>query len=226
MNDPNQRSVAPESSRGRKLRRGPLAVTVAALLAMSALGLALGQDMHFAVAEPAQTVQTPYGVAPLSFADLVEKVSPAVVSINVKGDSKVADNDLQIPGMPDIPEDSPLYDFFKHFRQGQGQYGQRQGRSSAWASHHGAGLGLLHLAGRLSRHQQPRGRGRRRHLGDHGEWRQVPGHARRRGCSAPMWRCSRSRRRKSFPMSSSPRRTPASVIGCSRSAIRLGSAAR
>ena len=55
----------------------------------------------------------------LTFADLVEKVSPAVVSINVKGDSKVAENDLQIPGLPDIPEDSPLYDFFKHFRQGQ-----------------------------------------------------------------------------------------------------------
>ena len=128
MNDPNQRSVAPESSRGQKLRRGPLAVTAAALIAMSALGLALGQDLHFAVAEPAQTVQTPYGVAPLSFADLVEKVSPAVVSINVKGDSKVAENDLQIPGMPDIPEDSPLYDFFKHFRQGQpGQNGQPNG---------------------------------------------------------------------------------------------------
>jgi len=128
MNDPNKRSVAPESSRGQKLRRGPLAVTAAALIAMSALGLALGQDMHFAVAEPAQTVQTPYGAAPLSFADLVEKVSPAVVSINVKGDSKVAENDLQIPGMPDIPEDSPLYDFFKHFRQGQpGQNGQPNG---------------------------------------------------------------------------------------------------
>jgi serine protease Do len=136
MNDPIQRSVAPESSRGRKLGRGPLAVTVAALLAMSALGLALGQDMHIAVAEPAQTVQTPYGVAPLSFADLVEKVSPAVVSINVKGDSKVADNDLQIPGMPDIPEDSPLYDFFKHFRQGQpGQNGQNGQPNGPQAPH-------------------------------------------------------------------------------------------
>ena len=125
MNDPYQRSVAPESSPGRKLRRGPLAVTAAALIAIGALGLALGQDMNFAVAEPAPTVQTPYGAAPLSFADLVEKVSPAVVSINVKGDTKVAENDLQIPGMPDIPEDSPLYDFFKHFRQGQpGQPGQ------------------------------------------------------------------------------------------------------
>ncbi len=129
MNHHDQSSVTKESSRGRKLRRGPLAVTAAALIAMSALGLALGHDMRFAVAEPAQTVQTPYGVAPLSFADLVQKVSPAVVSINVKGDAKVAENDLQIPGLPDIPEDSPLYDFFKHFRQGQHGGGSQEQRS-------------------------------------------------------------------------------------------------
>lgn len=116
MTHPDQSSVTKQSS--RKLKRGPIAATVAALVALGALGLALGQDMRIASAEPAQTVQTPYGAAPISFADLVQKVSPAVVSINVKGDAKVAENDLQIPGMPDIPEDSPLYDFFKQFRQG------------------------------------------------------------------------------------------------------------
>ncbi len=58
----------------------------------------------------------------MSFADLVAKVSPAVVSINVKGDVKVADNEhAQIPGMPDLPEDNPLYDFFKQFRKGMPQ---------------------------------------------------------------------------------------------------------
>ena len=125
MTHSDQSSVTKEGS--RKFTRGPLAVTAAALIAVGALGLALGQDMRFASAEPAQTtqvpppqtVQTPYGAAPLSFADLVQKVSPAVVSINVKGDAKVAENDLQIPGLPDLPEDNPLYDFFKQFRQGQ-----------------------------------------------------------------------------------------------------------
>ena len=120
-----QSSVTKKGS--RKFTRGPLAVTAAALIAVGALGLALGQDMRFASAEPAQTTptpppqtaQTPYGAVPLSFADLMQKVSPAVVSINVKGDSKVAENDLQIPGLPDLPEDNPLYDFFKQFRQGQ-----------------------------------------------------------------------------------------------------------
>jgi serine protease Do len=123
MNQADQSSVTKQGS--RKFTRGPLAVTTAALIAVGALGLALGQDMRFASAEPAQTtppaqtVQTPMGAAPLSFADLVQRVSPAVVSINVKGDSKVADNDTQIPGLPDLPEDNPLYDFFKQFRQGQ-----------------------------------------------------------------------------------------------------------
>ena len=128
MNNSDQSSVTEQAS--RKFARRPLAVTAAALIAAERLGVALGQDMRFASAEPAQpttttaqapqTVQTPYGAAPLTFADLVQKVSPAVVSINVKGDAKVAENDMPgIPGMPDIPEDNPLYDFFKQFRQGQ-----------------------------------------------------------------------------------------------------------
>jgi serine protease Do len=120
MNQPDQSPMTKQGS--RKFTRGPLAVTTAALIAVGALGLALGQDMRFASAEPtqaAQAAQTSLAAAPLSFADLVQKVTPAVVSINVKGDSKVAENDLQIPGLPDLPEDNPLYDFFKQFRQGQ-----------------------------------------------------------------------------------------------------------
>ncbi len=51
-----------------------------------------------------------------------------MVSINVKGDVKMADNDTpQIPGMPpgmpNIPEDNPLYEFFKQFRKGMPQQG-------------------------------------------------------------------------------------------------------
>ncbi|HKA46872.1 MAG TPA: hypothetical protein VKD68_01825, partial [Methyloceanibacter sp.] len=83
MTQPDQSSVTKQGS--RRFSRGPLAVTTAALIAVGALGLALGQDMRLASAEPAQTsqtpqtVQTPLGVAPLSFADLVQRVSPAVV---------------------------------------------------------------------------------------------------------------------------------------------------
>jgi serine protease Do len=119
---PDQSHAANPSVGKRTLTRKPVLLAAAALIATSALGLTLGNSIPFAVAEtsqtPTQTIETPYGRAPLSFADLVQKVSPAVISINVKGDTKVAENDLQIPGMPDIPEDNPLYDFFKQFRKG------------------------------------------------------------------------------------------------------------
>src|SRR5262245_41547909 len=102
MNHFDQSSVPKQGS--RKLARTPVAVTTAALIALGAWGLALGQDMRFASAEPAQptqspqTAQTPMGAVPLSFADLAQKVSPAVVSINVKGESEVADNDMETSG--------------------------------------------------------------------------------------------------------------------------------
>jgi serine protease Do len=126
--------AANETPRARKLTRKSVLLGAAALIAAAAVGVTLGNNVPFAVAEtpaqttqsapsqttqPAPTIETPFGRAPLSFADLVEKVSPAVVSINVKGDVKVAENDdQQIPGMPDLPEDNPLYDFFKQFRKG------------------------------------------------------------------------------------------------------------
>jgi serine protease Do len=117
----DQSNAANESS--RKLTRKPVIFAAAALIATGALGLALGNMVPFAAAETATqpTIETPMGRAPLSFADIVQKVTPAVVSINVKGDAKVADND-QVPGLPDLPEDSPLYDFFKQFRKNMPQH--------------------------------------------------------------------------------------------------------
>ena len=77
MNYSDQSSVTKQGS--RKFPRSPLAVTAAALIAVGAWGLALGQDMRFASAEPAQSAQSvqapPLGAAPLSFADLVQTVS-------------------------------------------------------------------------------------------------------------------------------------------------------
>ncbi len=125
------------------------------------IGAVLGNSVTLAVAETATppTIETPYGRAPLSFADLAAKVSPAVVSINVKGDVKVADNDMEIPGMPDLPEDNPLYEFFKQFRKGMPQ------APTQALSELGPGLGLLHFVRRFRRDQQSCGRGRRGHHG-------------------------------------------------------------
>ena len=78
------------------------------------------------------------GRAPLSFADIVERVKPSVVSISVTnggGDAKVADlrkggkgKGGPAPGIPDLPEDHPLNDFFKNLPKGGG--GDQQERPS------------------------------------------------------------------------------------------------
>jgi len=132
----DQSSAATESPRLRKLTRKPALLAAAALIATGALGLILGNSVPSAVAETAaqKTIETPFGRAPLSFADLVAKVSPAVVSINVKGDVKVADKGTEIPGLPDLPEDNPLYDFFKQFRKGMPQAPSRPTPSLAQGS--------------------------------------------------------------------------------------------
>jgi serine protease Do len=60
------------------------------------------------------------------YADLVDKVMPAVISVEVKfanvanndqGDMDDDDGDDQQRGMPNLPEDSPFRDFFKQFPQ-------------------------------------------------------------------------------------------------------------
>lgn len=64
------------------------------------------------------SVQTPFGRAPLSFADIVDRVKPAVVSIQVtNGSPKVASRNRrggQREPFPDLPDDHPFNEFFKN----------------------------------------------------------------------------------------------------------------
>jgi len=69
--------------------------------------------VHAETAAAAATIDPSRG-----FADLVDRVMPAVVSVEVKY-ANVADagGDGDQPGMPDLPDDSPFRDFFKQFPQ-------------------------------------------------------------------------------------------------------------
>ena len=123
MNRPDRSPVTTWAS--RKFTRGSLALTAAVLIVLGALLFALWQDTRFAFAEPAQpaqTLQTSLGTAPLGFADLVQKVTPAVVSVQVKAETEVDEDDVQVPGLPDLPEDNPLNKFFKEFKKRYGQH--------------------------------------------------------------------------------------------------------
>lgn len=107
---------------------GPVLAAVAA--ASLVTGLAGWQLASPARAEmnSGATIATPMGRAPLSFADLVDRVKPSVVSVAIVNDggaSKVADSKggKGKPGftIPDLPEDHPLHDFFKNLPKEFGQ---------------------------------------------------------------------------------------------------------
>lgn len=117
------------------------AITAAALISTTALvGVA-------STSIPANAQIAVQNVAPFSFADLVEAVRPAVVSIRVKTEI------VQTRGprfddrfeMPDLPEGHPFEDFFKRFddqfgprgngnenRQQRPRFGQSMARASSF----------------------------------------------------------------------------------------------
>ncbi|MEO1544881.1 MAG: hypothetical protein AAFR75_12810, partial [Pseudomonadota bacterium] len=99
------------------------------MLAAGAIGISAVTSLPMANPALAQlkpdqaTIATPFGRAPLSFADIVEKVKPAVVSVSVTngetktadaGKSKKRDGERNFGGLPNLPDDHPLNEFFKN----------------------------------------------------------------------------------------------------------------
>ena len=85
-------------------------------VALAALGGVAFETSVAPVDAAATSAQAPAG--PASFADVVDRVKPAVVSVKVKlsDADPVDDSDSDgMPGMPDIPKNSPFYHFFRHF---------------------------------------------------------------------------------------------------------------
>ncbi len=138
LNSPRTSSLA--KRQGAKSGPAPMrrliapASALVALAAAGAIAVTPGLSVRSALAEaPAgATIDTAQGRAPLSFADIVERVKPSVVSVSVVNDggaAKVADNDGNRGGMtiPELPEDHPLHDFFKNLPKEFGQPGQGEG---------------------------------------------------------------------------------------------------
>ena len=105
----------PVANPSRSVRNRALLGTAVAL----ALGAALiGETVVFTRTPALAEAVRVEGVQPVSFADVVEKVRPAVVSVRVK-ESAAADVSADDGNMPfDLPEGSPMEKFFKQFRQG------------------------------------------------------------------------------------------------------------
>jgi len=119
-----------ENSSPKKTRRLRSLMLGATALTLVFGGAMIGGSLDLARTTPAYAdpVQV-QGIEPISFADVVEKVRPAVVSVRVR--SSVAQASLDGEEFPffDLPEGSPMEQFFRQFRQ-QMPRGERPQRRS------------------------------------------------------------------------------------------------
>ncbi|WP_131115942.1 Do family serine endopeptidase [Lichenihabitans psoromatis] len=125
--NPLQGSASTSASRAPRTR---LRAALLGAVAVIAVGGVAAETTLMSVA-PVHAAQiapeaAPAQIAPGSFADVVDRVSPAVVSVKVKiteaddsdSDNSAGNNNQR--AMPNIPKDDPLYRFFKQFGEGQG----------------------------------------------------------------------------------------------------------
>lgn len=108
-----EQSIPPKSTETRRVRsRALMGTAIALVLGGAIVGGTLLPSETPALADPVQV----QGVQPISFADVVEKVRPAVVSVRVKmaGQEMVGGPQFDLPF--DLPDNSPMEKFFKQFR--------------------------------------------------------------------------------------------------------------
>ncbi|MCV0396209.1 MAG: DegQ family serine endoprotease [Rhizobiaceae bacterium] len=101
----------------------------ASLAIAGAVGFGAVTSGTLPVQAEAVRVENPQAQAP-GFADVVERVSPAVVSVRVKQAVQPASDEMPgfsfgFPGMEDLPDDHPMKRFFREFR-GAPDSGQRR----------------------------------------------------------------------------------------------------
>jgi serine protease Do len=110
------------SPNAHEAQNGPRRVRSGYVIASAVLGAGLLGTALLAPSSPTlaqlkstDTVQTPFGRAPLTFADIVDRVKPAVVSVQVTSGAKVAQKGRSPRNsFPDLPEDHPFNEFFKN----------------------------------------------------------------------------------------------------------------
>jgi serine protease Do len=111
-------------------RRGRLYLALALAGVLGASGIAGTALTSTSIPALAATGSQAFQYSPIDFADLVEQVEPAVVSITVTRDGQPVEVDPEaLPRFPEFPEGSPFREFFERFGRGpgQGDPGQRRG---------------------------------------------------------------------------------------------------
>ena len=145
----------------RKLKRGGL---IAGTLAAGVAALALtGGTMPLTSPAFAEAVTVNPPVQNFGFADVVEKVTPAVVSVRVTQDVAAVSDEAPEAASPfdSLPRRPSPEALLRRPRAGQPRRCQPAAAAPAGAAlGDGPGLGLLHLRRRLRGHQQSRRRRR------------------------------------------------------------------
>lgn len=122
-----------EAARPSKSLLKPVTLAVAGLAVAATVALVAPGNVHAQRSTP--SALTPVPGAPASFADLVARVKPSVVSIQVVagGQSSNRNSRRSSPRsgakpFPDLPNDHPLNEFFRGMPRGEnGQRGPRRG---------------------------------------------------------------------------------------------------
>ncbi len=89
----------------RALRNGCAAVALIAAAGVSAVFFSPTQQASAQLKAEAPAAEAPAARVPATFADIVERVKPAVVSISVTNGGKADVASEGLPGIPDLPED-------------------------------------------------------------------------------------------------------------------------
>jgi serine protease Do len=124
MSLPNSASDRPRSLRAALL--GAVAIVAIG-------GVALESVPQLSHAATAAISVAPAG--PASFADVVDRVKGAVVSVKVKISEDASDDQSEGPHMPDFAPGSPMERFFRQFGQGQDGDGDMPGMRHPRAPH-------------------------------------------------------------------------------------------
>ena len=119
---------SPGRTPAKSLRAALLgAAAIAAVGAMAFESLPLATD-------PALAATTAPSVAPASFADVVDRVKGAVVSVKVKLQDVSASDDDSMQRTPNFPKGTPFEHFFRQFGEPNGPHHRRPHREMAQGS--------------------------------------------------------------------------------------------
>lgn len=119
-NEPSAKHQGPTTEQPSFAKRTGLAVAVAVALATGGVFMAQAQQ------DPGPSAAMVQPVMP-SFADVAERVSPAVVNVTVIANKQAK---IAFRGHPNLPQNSPMDDFFKRFFEQPGGVSPQPSRAA------------------------------------------------------------------------------------------------